>query len=284
MKPLRFTKMQGIGNDFMIVDGLTQDVSMSPSQISQLASRTTGVGFDQLLVVEAPTHPSADFFYRIYNADGTAAGQCGNGARCFAKYVYDKRLNPKRSLTLQTETSRLTTKRLSANEFKVSLEAPQFDPEMVPFKPTGQSHPEGSKWSFEPPGQASVQFGVCNVGNPHAVLLLPSAAPSDLSEWATALITAHSFPEGVNVGFMEVMSEHEVRLRVFERGAGETLGCGSGACAAVAVGRQWQILAPSVKVHMPGGTLSIAWQGGKNKIEMTGPAIRVFEGSAHLSL
>ena len=120
MKPLRFTKMQGIGNDFMIVDGLTQDVSMSPSQISQLASRTTGVGFDQLLVVEAPTHPNADFFYRIYNADGTAAGQCGNGARCFAKYVYDKRLNPKRSLTLQTETSRLTTKRLSANEFSLS--------------------------------------------------------------------------------------------------------------------------------------------------------------------
>ena len=155
---------------------------------------------------------------------------------------------------------------------------------MVPFEPTGQSHPEVSKWSFEAPGQPAVKFGVCNVGNPHAILQLPSAAPSDLSEWATALTTAHSFPHGVNVGFMEVMNEHEVRLRVFERGAGETLGCGSGACAAVAVGRQWQILAPSVKVHMPGGTLSIAWQGGKNKIEMTGPAVRVFEGSAHLSL
>ena len=165
---LRFTKMQGIGNDFMIVDGLTQDVSMSPSQISQLASRTTGVGFDQLLVVEAPTHPSADFFYRIYNADGTAAGQCGNGARCFAKYVYDKRLNPKRSLTLQTETSRLTTKRLSANEFKVSLEAPQFDPEIIPFSPTGQSHPEGPNGHLS--RQARLPF---NLGCATSVILTP---------------------------------------------------------------------------------------------------------------
>ena len=194
---LRFTKMQGIGNDFMIVDGLTQDISMSPSQISQLASRTTGVGFDQLLVVEAPTHPSADFFYRIYNADGTAAGQCGNGARCFAKYVYDKRLNPKRSLTLQTETSRLTTKRLSANEFKVSLEAPQFDPEKIPFEPTGQSHLEGSKWAFEPPGRLPFNLGCATSVILTLLLLLPSAAPSDLSEWATALITAHSFPEAL---------------------------------------------------------------------------------------
>jgi len=281
MKPIRFTKMQGIGNDFMVIDALSQSIQLSSDQISHLADRQLGVGFDQLLVVEPPTDPEADFFYRIYNADGSTSGQCGNGARCFAKFVFDKRLSPKRSLMLQTESGHMRTQRLDSGRFLVELSSPQFEPELIPFSPSESS--QDHTWTFlASPDDAPLSFGVCNVGNPHAVVLLDHDAPADLEPLASALKRTHTFPQDVNVGFMRIVTDQEIELRVFERGVGETLGCGSGACAAVAVGRQWQKLASEVKVSMPGGDLVVAWPGGHQSLSMTGSAARVFEGTIQL--
>lgn len=281
MKPVRFTKMQGIGNDFMVIDAISQSFHLSSEQIAYFSDRQLGVGFDQLLVVEPPTDPNADFFYRIYNADGSTSGQCGNGARCFAKFVFDKRLSPKRSLLLQTDSSLIRTERLESSRFKVELDAPQFEPNEVPFSP--QEPAKGDAWTFvASSGHPPSHFGVCNVGNPHAVVLVDHEAPSDLEPMARALQQTHHFPLGVNVGFMSIKNEQEIALRVFERGAGETLGCGSGACAAVAVGRQWQKLGSTVKVTMPGGELHVEWHGGDHRLSMIGPATRVYEGTIHL--
>ncbi|OPX55729.1 diaminopimelate epimerase [Oceanospirillum multiglobuliferum] len=274
---LKFTKMHGLGNDFMVVDLVSQRAKLFPDQVRALADRNFGIGFDQLLVVEAPNNPEMDFCYRIFNADGSEVEQCGNGARCFARFVYDKHLTNKQIIKVETAGGNIELRLTEDGGVTVDMGAPKLVPEQIPF----QAPEQADSYSLEVDGQ-TYQIGAVSMGNPHAVLVVDDVDQAPVEQLGAKIEVHPRFPNRVNVGFMQIISRSEVRLRVFERGAGETLACGTGACAAVVAGRVQGLLDENVQVHLPGGTLKIHWQGKGQPVMMTGPATRVFEGQIYL--
>lgn len=272
-----FTKMHGLGNDFMVIDRISHNVKLKPEQIEKLADRNFGVGFDQLLVVEAPANPKADFFYRIYNADGTEASQCGNGARAFSKFVYERGLTYNKKLNVETISGSIQTHIEDDGRISVNMGRPRLHPARVPFV----ADEEQLTYQLELNGQ-TLEMAVLSVGNPHAVMEVEQVDKAPVEEIGKALNQYNRFPQGVNVGFMQIINPSEVKMRVFERGVGETLACGTGACAAVISGFLRNKLNEQVKVHLPGGELDIKWQGRDTDIWMTGPAVTVYRGQLYL--
>ncbi|CAH6823910.1 diaminopimelate epimerase [Vibrio chagasii] len=268
-----FSKMHGLGNDFMVVDCITQNIFFSPDLIRRLADRHTGVGFDQLLVVEAPYDPETDFHYRIFNADGSEVEQCGNGARCFARFVRMKGLTNKYSINVSTKKGKMVLKIEENDLITVNMGIPEFEPSKIPFK---AKQPE--KTYILRTDAHTLFCGAVSMGNPHVVTVVDDVDTADVDTLGPLLESHERFPERVNAGFMQVVNREEVRLRVYERGAGETQACGSGACGAVAVGITQGLLAENVKVRLPGGDLHISWQGPGKPLYMTGPATHVFDG------
>ena len=274
---LEFTKMQGLGNDFVVIDAIRQKVHLTPEKIRFLADRHFGVGCDQVLLVESAHQAHADFRYRIFNADGSEVAQCGNGARCFARFVRDQGLSEKDEIQVDTDAGRLVLRHSDADQITVNMGVPRHAPAEIPL----EAEEERYRYPIELDGR-TWSFGAVSMGNPHAVLLVDDVDFAPVDVLGPRLESHAVFPERVNVGFMQVMDAHNARLRVFERGSGETLACGSGACAAVVVGIEQGLLLSPVKVDLPGGTLSIAWQGRGFPVFMTGPAVKVFEGAIDL--
>lgn len=270
---LRFTKMHGLGNDFMVIDLVTQHAQLSAKLIRQWSDRHTGIGFDQLLVVEPPGNPDMDFRYRIFNADGGEVEQCGNGARCFARFVQDKRLTAKSEIHVETAGGPIILNVSADGQITVDMGAPRFSPAQIPF----QADTEALTYTLEV-GDQQLQISTVSMGNPHSVALV-----DDLDSFPVAslgpLIEKHPrFDQGVNAGFMQLVDRHHARLRVYERGAGETLACGTGACAAAVAGIRLGHLVSPVSIQLPGGSLQIEWAGPGQPVMMTGPATRVYEG------
>ncbi|ANQ18343.1 diaminopimelate epimerase [Vibrio natriegens] len=268
-----FSKMHGLGNDFMVVDCITQNVFFSQDLIRRLADRHTGVGFDQLLVVEAPYDPETDFHYRIFNADGSEVEQCGNGARCFARFVRLKGLTNKYSISVSTKKGKMILNVEDDGEVTVNMGVPEFEPNKIPFKAK-----QKEKTYIMRAGDNTLFCGAVSMGNPHVVTVVDDVDTADVDTLGPLLESHERFPERVNAGFMQVVDRNHIRLRVYERGAGETQACGSGACGAVAVGILQGLLDENVKVSLPGGELNISWQGPGKPLFMTGPASHVFDG------
>mgnify|MGYP006283996933 CR=1 FL=1 len=274
---LRFTKMHGLGNDFVVVDTFTRPVELTLDQIRFLATRRFGVGCDQVLLVEPPTRADTDFRYRIFNADGSEVEQCGNGARCFARFVADKGLTDKRHIPVETRGGRITLQLEDDGNVTVDMGQPRLEPAEIPFEADRRE----PVYRLEVDGQP-VSIGAVSLGNPHAVLVVDDVDTAPVDTLGPAIESHPRFPNRVNVGFMQVLSPDHVRLRVFERGAGETLACGSGACAAVVAGRIQGLLDERVTVELPGGRLNIRWPGDDAPVMMSGPAVTVFEGQIEL--
>jgi len=274
---LKFSKMHGLGNDFMVIDLVTQAGHVRPDRVRELADRNFGVGFDQLLIVEQPSKPDVDFRYRIFNADGSEVENCGNGARCFARFVYDQRLTGKRDIRVETAAGIMELHLTDDRQVVVDMGKPVLDPKLVPF----DAETFAPEYSIEADGIGSVKLGAVSMGNPHAVIRVDDVDTAPVESWGPVLEPHPAFPRKVNVGFMQVVDEHHIRLRVFERGAGETLACGTGACAAVVSGQLCGWLKPGVNVSLPGGELYIEWDG-ESSVKMTGPAETVFEGRINL--
>ena len=272
---LKFTKMHGIGNDFMVIDAINQPVQLTPQQIRALANRQFGIGFDQLLLVE--TSKIADFKYRIFNADGSEVSQCGNGARCFARFVYEQKLSSKREISVETASGIITPKLEEHDLVTVDMGAPKFAPADIPF--IADATATSYKLDI---GEESVTIAALSMGNPHAVQIVENVDSAPVERMGRQIELHPRFPQRVNAGFMQIMDSHHIKLRVFERGSGETLACGTGACAAVVAGIVWGRLVSPVSVKARGGELEIAWQGGNSAVMMTGPAVTVFTGSITL--
>lgn len=270
---LRFTKMHGLGNDFVVIDLITQRFSLQEKHIRKLADRHFGIGCDQVLVVEAPRNPDVDFRYRIYNCDGHEVEQCGNGARCFAKYVFDKKLTGKKHIKVETSCGIIELSFTDNRQVTVNMGNPELEPEAIPF----QAATRANSYMIEHEGQG-FEIGAVSMGNPHLVMRVDDVNLAPVATLGKALECHPRFPQKVNVGFMEVVSRNEINLRVFERGAGETLACGTGACAAVVSGQLRDLLDQQVQVNLPGGSLTIEWHGEGHPVMMTGPASTVFEG------
>ena len=273
---IAFTKMHGLGNDFVVIDAISQDISLTADQIRMLADRHFGVGCDQVLLVERP-RGDADFRYRIFNADGGEVEQCGNGARCFVQFVRAHGLTAKYEITVETSGGIIHPRVESDDRVTVDMGVPRFAPAEIPFT----AEQESLRYELLV-GATTVTIGAVSMGNPHAVTQVDSVDDAPVATLGPMIESHPRFPQRVNAGFMEVVSPQRIRLRVYERGAGETLACGTGACAAVAVGRRWGLLEESVNVELPGGNLTIRWQGDDNPVWMTGPALRVFEGRIEL--
>ncbi len=275
---LRFTKMQGLGNDFVVFDGVRQRVELRPEAIRAIADRHFGVGCDQILLVETTTSPDCDFRYRIFNADGTEVAQCGNGARCFAVFVRRAGLTDKALITVETLAGRLILHHQDNGEVTVNMGIPRLTPAEVPF--CGK---EEAPEYLLPIGDDTLRIAAVGMGNPHAVLRVSSVADAPVATLGPRMEIHPDFPQRCNVGFMEVRDRGHIQLRVWERGAGETLACGSNACAAVVAGIRWDELDHAVTVTLPGGTLQIEWAGLGQPVLMTGPAQVVFDGVWPLS-
>ena len=274
---LQFTKMHGLGNDFVVIDAITQTINLSPAQIRALADRHFGVGCDQVLLVEAPRLPAVDFRYRIFNADGGEVEQCGNGARCFARFVRGRGLTSKDELHVETAAGIIRLAIEADGQVTVDMGEPRLEPAAIPFIATARAVAYPITVA-----EQTVEIAAVSMGNPHAVVIVEEVASAPV-EYLGPLLERHErFPLRANVGFMEIIGRGHICLRVFERGAGETLACGSGACAAVVVGRVRGLLDESVRVELPGGSLQIRWQGEGKTVIMTGPAARVFEGCIEL--
>lgn len=273
---LRFTKMHGLGNDFMMVDLISQRANLYPALIQELSDRRFGIGFDQLLTVRPPKSPDMDFLYTIFNADGSEAEQCGNGARCFLRFVRDQGLTTKSEVKLETNTGNITCRLESDGNVTVNMGPPTLSPERIPFV---ADHP-GITYTLRPdPAREDViSLSAINIGNPHAVITVDDVNQAPVEQLGPLIESHARFPERVNAGFMQVVSRDKIKLRVFERGVGETKACGSGACAAVVAGRLQGLLNETVDVELTGGHLQISWAGDDAPILMTGPAHRVFEG------
>ena len=274
---IKFTKMHGLGNDFVVIDAINQSVSLNPEQIRFIANRRFGVGCDQLLMVETPQTQEAEFRYRIFNADGGEVEQCGNGARCFARFVVDKGLTRNKNIPVETNSGLIVLELEENGEVTVNMGVPVFEPESLPFVADAASE----LYSLET-SRGEQLISVVSMGNPHAVLQVASVKSAPVEILGPEIESHQRFPERVNVGFMQIISPELIKLRVFERGAGETKACGTGACAAVAAGRLLGKLAESVKVSLPGGELVIRWSGENEPLFMTGPATHVFEGKISL--
>jgi diaminopimelate epimerase len=268
--------MQGLGNDFVVFDAIHQPVELTEEQIRFLARRRFGIGCDQVLLVEPARDEQTDFYYRIFNADGSEVEQCGNGARCFARFVRDKGLTEKDVIDVGTLKGPIRLF-LKDDQVIVNMGAPILDPERIPFRATRTS----STYSLQVEKQL-IPFSAVSMGNPHAVILVDDVSMAPVDTLGPRIETHERFPEKVNVGFMAVRNSREIDLRVWERGVGETLACGTGACAAVVAGRLRGLLHEQVKVHLPGGDLVVSWKGGSEPVWMAGPATRVFEGVIEL--
>jgi len=269
---LKFTKMQGLGNDFVVIDGVNQSVSLDTAQLRMLADRRFGIGCDQILLVEPP-QGDADFRYRIFNANGGEVEQCGNGARCFARYVYDRGLTKKTEIRVETCGGLIIPRLEPGGQVSVNMGMPRFEPQEIPFIAEKRS----STYSLDI-GDKQIEISVVSMGNPHAVQWVV-----DVEQYPVAiegpLVEAHPrFPDRVNAGYMQVLDRHHIKLRVYERGAGETLACGTGACAAVVMGIERGLLESGVEVSFRGGKLFVSWAGKDQPVWMTGPAVAVFDG------
>ncbi len=274
---LQFTKMHGAGNDFVVIDLVRQHTTLSAGQLRYIADRQRGIGCDQILIVEPPQTPEADFRYRIFNADGTEAGQCGNGARCFARFVREQKLTWKRVLVVETTGGMMGLEVNEDGRIFADLGAPRFEPEHIPFDAPAQA----LSYELAVDGN-TVDIGAVSMGNPHAVLLVDRVDSAPVSVLGPRIEHHPRFPQRVNVGFMEVISRREIKLRVFERGAGETQACGTGACAAVVHGIRQGLLDRAVTVQLPGGKLSVSWRDDAGPVWLGGPTATVFEGSIRL--
>ena len=274
---LKFSKMHGLGNDFVVLDGVRQAVSLTPEQLRYLADRNFGVGCDQILLVEAPSQAGVDFRYRIFNADGSEVEQCGNGARCFVRFVHEQGLTDKREIKVETRRG-IITPRLEANgSVTVDMGEPRFLPAEIPFL-----HDEDVVIYNLDVADETLEISVVSMGNPHAVQVVDSVDTAPVGQHGPLIENHEQFPQRVNAGFMQVVDRHAIKLRVFERGSGETLACGTGACAAVVTGIRRGLLDSPVRVTTRGGDLNIAWGGPGRPVLMTGPAMTVFTGEIEL--
>lgn len=273
---IQFTKMHGLGNDFAVIETVHQSLVLTKQLVQQMADRHFGIGFDQLLVIAPPTRPEVDFDYRIFNADGSEVGQCGNGARCVARFLADSGLNKtnKKTFTLATKERIIGVHLQDDGQVAVNMGVPTFDPSAVPFHAPSKA----IRYTLEVDG-LTPEIGVVNVGNPHAVLMVDNIDTAPVEIFGKKIESHSRFPEGVNVGFMQRIDNSHIRLRVYERGTGETLACGSGACAAAVIGQAQGLLNQEVEVQLTGGKLQIRWLGEDQPVWMIGPAQTVFQGS-----
>lgn len=274
---IKFTKMHGLGNDFVVIDAINQQISLLPEQIRAIADRHLGIGCDQLLLVEESADSNADFGYRIFNADGSEVAQCGNGARCFARFVRDKKLIEKDQITVDTESGQMLLWIKAEGLITVNMGIPRHLPEEIPLLKEAEA-----KFYTVQVDDAEKAFGAVSMGNPHAVLQVNDIKTAPVNELGPELENHPIFPERANIGFMQIINRQHIKLRVFERGAGETLACGSGACAAVVIGIEHNLLDHNASVELPGGSLNISWQGRSQPVYMSGPAVSVFEGNIDL--
>ena len=274
---LKFTKMHGAGNDFVMIDAVSQHVKLRPEDIRRIADRRFGVGCDQVLLAEPPGQPDADFRYRIFNADGSESGQCGNGARCFARFVRHRKLTAQRRMIVETGDSLMTLKVRDRNQVEVDMGPPRFEPAAIPCRRDAVAN----DYSLNVAGEL-LTIGAVSMGNPHAVLRVDTLDDALVSRLGPAIEAHEDFPQRCNAGFMVVRDSTHIQLRVFERGVGETLACGSGACAAVVYGRLMGWLDKRVTVELPGGKLTVDWPGKGKNVRLTGPTAISFEGTIRL--
>ncbi len=270
---IQFTKMHGLGNDFVVIDAINQEIDLSEAQVRFIADRHFGVGCDQLLLVEAAESADVDFIYRIYNADGGEVEQCGNGARCFAVFVREKGLTNKDLLRVETASGVIELHVQPDGQITVDMGVPELNPWNIPFNADTRL----DEYALDVDGQV-LKIGAVSMGNPHAVTVVENVDTVAVNELGASIESHPLFPNRVNAGFMQIVDDAHIRLRVFERGAGETLACGTGACAAMVIGRLQGHLADEVQVDLQGGSLQIRWQGEASPVMMTGPATTVFEG------
>jgi len=274
---INFTKMHGLGNDFVVIDAINQAIELTPQQIRFMSDRHFGIGFDQLLLVEPPVRHNADFKYRIFNADGSEVAQCGNGARCFARFVRDKKLSEKDEICVDTDSGQLTLRFDDGGLITVNMGIPRHSPDEIPLHADQEA-----KFYSVAINAAEKAFGAVSMGNPHAVIQVNDIKTAPVYELGQVLESHPIFPERANIGFMQTIDRQHIKLRVYERGAGETLACGSGACAAVVIGIEQNLLDHDVYVELPGGELKIHWSGRDTPVFMTGPAVGVFDGRISL--
>ncbi len=274
---LKFTKMHGAGNDFVVLNGVRQHIQLTPEQLRLLADRHFGVGCDQILLVEVAQHPDADFRYRIFNADGDEVEQCGNGARCFMRFVHDQKLTLKREIVVETKSGLIAPCLEDNGQVTVNMGAPIFEAARIPFLGSGDAIIQ----TLEVAGE-TVQISALSMGNPHALQVVNDVEHAPVAMQGPLIEYHPQFPQRVNAGFMQIVDRNHIKLRVYERGTGETLSCGTGACAAVVAGIRRDLLDGRVNVATRGGVLNIAWAGNDTPVFMTGPAIAVFEGEINL--
>lgn len=270
---IEFTKMHGLGNDFVVIDAINQEIDLSEEQVQFIADRHFGIGCDQLLLVETAETDDVDFIYRIFNADGGEVEQCGNGARCFAVFVREKGLTDQDLIRVETASGIIELHVQSDGQITVDMGVPELNPWNIPFNADTRL----DEYALDV-GGLMLKIGAVSMGNPHAVTIVENVDTAAVDELGAAIESHPLFPNRVNAGFMQIVDESHIRLRVFERGAGETLACGTGACAAMVIGRLQGHLADEVQVDLPGGSLQIGWQGEASPVMMTGPATTVFEG------
>jgi diaminopimelate epimerase len=279
---LNFTKMHGAGNDFVVVDSYSAPVSLTTAQIKKIASRHFGVGCDQLLIVEKTSTPNVDFRYRIFNADGGEVEQCGNGARCFVRFVHHKGLTHKSEIAVETASGLITLTLGDHNQVTVNMGPPRFEPKDIPFVAEARQKTYTLQVILNKSESHQLSITAVSMGNPHAVTIVDDVDTASVPELGPVIEAHARFPQRVNAGFMQIVNPHEIKLRVYERGAGETLSCGTGACAAAVSGIELDLLQSPVLVHARGGDLRIEWSGENNPVMMTGDAEIVFEGSIHI--
>jgi len=274
---LKFSKMHGLGNDFVVLDGIRQQVSLNPAQLRFLADRNFGIGCDQILLVEKPSQPGVDFRYRIFNADGSEVEQCGNGARCFVRFVHDVGLTDKREIRVETQTGIIGPRLEEDGNVTVDMGIPRFLPNEIPFL-----HDDDVVIYSLDVADETLEISVVSMGNPHAVQVVDFVDGAPVAEHGPLIENHLRFPQRVNAGFMQIVDRNLIKLRVYERGSGETLACGTGACAAVVTGIRRGLLDSPVRVTTRGGDLTIAWGGSGQPVLMTGPAVTVFSGEIEL--
>ena len=274
---LRFTKMHGLGNDFMVLDLISQHAHIQPKHVRQWGDRHTGIGFDQLLIVETPSTPDVDFRYRIFNADGSEVEQCGNGARCFARFVFDKRLTVKKQIRVETKGGIIELHLKGDGQVRVDMGAPRLQAAEIPFV----AEAEALSHAVQVAGE-TVELAVVSMGNPHGVLRVTDVDQAPVLTLGPQLECHPRFPQKANIGFLQIIDAQRARLRVWERGVGETRACGTGACAAAVAGIRQGWLKSPVNIELPGGLLTIEWAGVGQPVLMTGPATRVYEGQVRV--
>jgi diaminopimelate epimerase len=271
---LRFAKMHGLGNDFVVIDGVRQAVTLTPTQVQALADRHFGIGCDQVLLLEAPAQAQADFTYRIFNADGGEVEHCGNGARCAARFVREQGLSDRDTLCFDTLGGLIRPRLLPDGQVEVQMGVPRFAPQDIPFEAAA----EALDYPLEVAGE-TLRIAALAIGNPHAVLQVADVDRAPVATLGPQIERHARFPRRVNAGFLQLLGRREGRLRVHERGVGETLACGSGACAAFVAAVRWGLFDAAARLHLPGGTLELAWAGAGTPVYLTGPAVTVFEGT-----